>query len=405
MRKLSVIALLLALVMIFAGCNLIQVNEERDMQRVVMKVGDESVLKKDYVDTFVSTLYQYNVTKEQLSDSEVFEQLQEMVLTKLETNKILDIKAKEMGCYDFTQEELDEIDSTVEETFSYYRGIAKSTILAKEENKDKTEEELEDQIEEEYQKMIGNMKVDKEAYTEQVKGQKAALKLYDKITQIEPITESELQSEYNRKIGEQRIGFQEGTLNFESIYVNGDTIYYNPAGMRKARHILIAIPEDMRSKISNLKQNGDTEEADKIMKEELAKIEGKANDVYKQLEEGKDFNELVKEFGEDPGMKEDNFYVMKENSTSFDPKFVEGLFSIKKKGEYTKPVASDFGYHIILYADDLQEGDVPFEDVKAILEDELTTTKKEAMYADQLAAWKEEMKIKVYKSNLKYSFN
>lgn len=408
MRKLSVIALLLALAMIFAGCNLIQVNEERDMQRVVIKVGDETILKQEYVDAYNGIVYQYQVSEDDLKDADTASRVQEFAIEQVITEKIIDIKAREMGCYDFTQEELDEINATVDDTLVYYKNIAQNRVQGLEENKDKTEEELKDLVEKDYVALLESIKFDEQAYRDSVSKQKAGSKLYDKVTDIGALTESELQSEYDKKVVEQRTGEQEGTLDFERMYINGDTIYYNPAGMRKTRHILIALPDDVRSKISDLKRSEnaeDTEEADKLLKEELSKIEEKANDVFKQIGEGKDFDELIAEFGEDPGMQEDNVYVIKEDTTSFAPEFVEGLFSLKNKGEYTKPVGTEFGYHIILYVDDIQEGEVPFEDVKETIENELTTAKKETMYSDQMATWKEEIKTKVYKSKLKYTID
>jgi peptidyl-prolyl cis-trans isomerase C len=402
MKKLSVIAILLALVVVFAGCNIIQVNQERDMERVVIKVGDEVILKQDYVDSYNAIAYQSRLTKEQLKDVEVANKIQEYAIDQVINDKIVDIKAHDLGCYEFTQEELDEMDKTVNEMLEYYRNMAKNRVEGLEENKDKTEEELQDLIDKDYNALLENIKFDEQDYKDRLTKQKAAKKLYDEVTKIEPITEGEIQSEYDKRVVEQRTGFQEGNLDFERMYINGDTIYYNPAGMRKARHILLSIPDDMRSKIANLKEDN-VEEADKVLKEELAKIEDKANDVYSKLEEGADFNELVKEFGEDPGMKEDNVYVMKEDSQSFAPEFVKELFSLKKKGEYTKPVASDFGYHIILYVDDLKEGTVALEDVKEKIEDELTTSKKETMYEEQMNTWKEQIKTKVYKSKLKYT--
>ncbi len=76
--------------------------------------------------------------------------------------------------------------------------------------------------------------------------------------------------------------------------------------------------------------------------EEAKKI---AEEVIEKLDKGEDFDKLIPDYNEDPGMSSGQFYL-------FGPgEMVEEFETASKElkvGEYTKtPVKSDFGYHVI----------------------------------------------------------
>lgn len=94
----------------------------------------------------------------------------------------------------------------------------------------------------------------------------------------------------------------------------------------RAKHLLVAFGEN-------------DDEAAK--KEKL----DKANELCERIENGEDFDALIKEYGEDPGMTVYNggyYFTVGEMVKPFE----DAAFSLKE-GEYSKPVQSDFGYHII----------------------------------------------------------
>ncbi len=77
----------------------------------------------------------------------------------------------------------------------------------------------------------------------------------------------------------------------------------------------------------------------------LVEDEKLANDIYKKLSDGADFDELVGEYNQDPGMEQnpDGYvfgrgYMVKE--------FEDASYALKID-EISKPVKSQFGYHII----------------------------------------------------------
>ena len=404
MRKISTTAFLLAIIMIFAGCNLIELNDERDMLRAVIKVDGQEILKQEYVDTYYSLLqqgvYYQGYSVEQLTTGDYAEDFLESVKNTLINQKILEIKAKEYGCYDFTQDELDDIQSQYDELIDSYRQSAKSTIAADEKNADLTQDELDVLIENSLNSTLSELGFDEEAYMNYIKDQTAIDKLKKIITETEDPTESEIQAAYVTKVSDQQSAFEDPS-QYESALSSGSTIYYNLPDVRNARHILIALPDESQTQISELRSAGDDDAADALLKDELAKIKDEADMVYGLATEDGDFDELIAEYGQDPGMGEDNYYTVINPSTSYVEEFASGLFSLKSIGDFTQPISSDFGYHIILYAGDVPEGAVALEDVKDGIVDELLAVEKNELYATQMEAWNEEMKVKIYNQEYK----
>lgn len=98
-------------------------------------------------------------------------------------------------------------------------------------------------------------------------------------------------------------------------------------GTYRAKHILIAADENTLSA------------------EEYADKEKLANEVYEKAIAGEDFDALIKEYGEDPGMESNpDGYTFGEGKMVTE--FYEGTAALEE-GEISKPVKSQFGFHII----------------------------------------------------------
>lgn len=108
-------------------------------------------------------------------------------------------------------------------------------------------------------------------------------------------------------------------------------------------HIMVMLPSD----ISN-----------EVKKEKEAKI----REVYKKLQSGADFNEMVKEFSEDPGTR-DTGGVLQWISTGRTVREYEDVaFSLKNPGDLSEPFVTPYGWHIVKL---VERRDVkPFEEMR-----------------------------------------
>lgn len=73
----------------------------------------------------------------------------------------------------------------------------------------------------------------------------------------------------------------------------------------------------------------------------------KANNIYEQLQAGADFEALVKTHSEDRFSVNNNGLLQPISSGKVDPAFEEAAFGLKKVGDISPPIQTDFGYHIL----------------------------------------------------------
>ena len=94
----------------------------------------------------------------------------------------------------------------------------------------------------------------------------------------------------------------------------------------------------------------DTTTGESYSEEEIAAKRAQAEDILAQLQAAEDlealFNELVEEYGEDPGRATESGYLVNPQ-TSFVPEFLDATFALQP-GELSGIVESDYGYHILL---------------------------------------------------------
>lgn len=105
----------------------------------------------------------------------------------------------------------------------------------------------------------------------------------------------------------------------------------------------------------------------------VAKGEGakeKAELLLSELKGGKDFAELAKEKSEDPGSAAKGGDLGTFGRGRMVKPFEDAAFSLKT-GELSEVVETQFGFHILKVTEHTMASVKPFEDVKAVIEDEI----------------------------------
>ena len=121
-------------------------------------------------------------------------------------------------------------------------------------------------------------------------------------------------------------------------------------------------------------------------------IDADADDILAQLANGADWDTLMAEKTQDPGMQSgktsETGYAVCENMSGFDSAFVNAAMALEKVGDYSDKVASDlYGYYIIRYEGDVEEGPVDLADVQETIHDELLESKQNETYDAAVAQW------------------
>lgn len=126
----------------------------------------------------------------------------------------------------------------------------------------------------------------------------------------------------------------------------------------------------------------------------LVDDEQKANDIYDEINEGLDFKEAAKKYSKDPS-------AASGGSLGTFPKgvmvkeFQDGLDSLEV-GEISKPVKSQFGYHLIKLEDVNSAEDKPFEEVRDQVYQTYLMVKRQEKYLEKLNEISKDVEVKKY---------
>lgn len=184
------------------------------------------------------------------------------------------------------------------------------------------------------------------------------------------VSEADMRAKYEENLEEQTKAFDETPADFETAQntydVNGGfPPVYVPTDYIRVKHILV--------------DDFDT-----------------ANDLVAQINAGSDFDELMAQYGKDPGMQREptmSYGYLVCESTGFVQSFKDAAFALQNVGDISAPTESMHGYHIIRLEKVLKAGAIPFEEVKdAYMAQMLTDARNEAL-ADAIAKWRSEANI------------
>jgi len=129
----------------------------------------------------------------------------------------------------------------------------------------------------------------------------------------------------------------------------------------------------------------------------LVKTKAKADDIYNQLKAGGDFSALAKKYSEDTGSKANGGKLTISKGQTVAP-FDQTAFLLKTN-EISKPVKTEFGYHVIQPLGEVKPAKVtPLKDVRDSIRQQLAQTKKN----EAMTKWVEDLK-KDYKDKISYA--
>mgnify|MGYP000159070042 CR=1 FL=1 len=129
----------------------------------------------------------------------------------------------------------------------------------------------------------------------------------------------------------------------------------------------------------------------------LVKTRAKADEMLRQLAAGADFGELAKKNSEDTGSKANGGKLTISKGQTVAP-FDKAAFGLKRN-EISKPVKTEFGFHIIQALGEVKPAKVtPLKEVKDSIRQQLLQTKKN----EAMTKWVNELK-KDYKDKISYA--
>jgi len=433
MQKKSVLALLLAVMMILSGCALVSKDEKKDNARVIIDVNGETVTKQvvaSYVQNQISQNEYYNQLFSSYYGYSAMYPTDEATVTtqvidSLKQNLVLKQKAFALGMDQLTDEEKTHAEEHAKEYYDSFIHSVASTYLP---NSGLEGDELTAAAE----KYVADNDIKtadgRSTYDDFLKSaleDEAVEKLEADIVKDVTVSEDEIKADFDAKVEDAKAAMEADPDAYGKNVMNGTTVYYAPAGYRMVKHILVAV-SDEDSKAADEAQTALTEAQDALTNAAedadkdalqaavdaaqaaydeakaagMANAKAKADEVYaKATAEGADFDALISEYSADH-MPETG-YAIREGFASFVEPFVTGAMALQNVGDVSEPVESTYGYHIIKYVSDVQEGPVDLETVRESIYNSLLSTKKNDLTESTIQQWESEAKISTFEDRLK----
>ena len=229
-------------------------------------------------------------------------------------------------------------------------------------------------------------------------------------------TEEEILAAYNDTVNEEMeyIGNDAGMYEMYQNYY-GYTFHYIPEGYRGVTHILLKVDQELLDNWTNLsarleesheetESTGESEEpaeTEEPVTEEMVEAARQAildsqketlDAINAKLESGVSFEDLIAEYGTDPGMQDENNlkngYSIHPDSIIYDADFTQAAAALEKVGDISDPVISQFGIHILYYLRDIPAGPLDMSDEeKESLRTEIESERISLAFSEYYDQW------------------
>ena len=222
---------------------------------------------------------------------------------------------------------------------------------------------------------------------------------------VPSVSEEEVRAWYDEQVAAQK---EEYAADPVAYYT--DSQYYSyygevqplvaPEGLFYVKHILIMNDEASEDETSEDEMSSSSSATFRDSK-------ALAETVLEKVQAGEDFDQLIEDYGEDPGMNtEPNKslgYLIGEGFDSvYDQAFYDAAMQLKKEGDTSGIVEGSYGYHIIRRYGDVSTEPLAFEEVEEEILNYLNTQKQDEAYQETLKAWREEVPVTLYEKRVSY---
>ena len=442
-------ALVLALMLALTGCSLIEIDEEMDNSETVALVNGEKITKGEVADTYAyyqnyySTMYSYYYGNSDISN--IRDDIKDEVLEAYIERTLIAQKAAELGLDQLSDEDTAAIRAEAESQLEEYIEDYSSSVNTEGMDEDAAREAVLAYLEQNGLTLDVLIENGTESFISD--------RVHDSIVADVTVDDAEIESAYNDEVSSDESSFASSTYLYEMYRANGSTVYWNPEGYRTVKHILLKMSDEqsdeyaaltnqlseVEASIADLEsqtkadavqeavdataepdvtaepdateepqtleeltaRKAELETAIEAKKEEIiASFSEKTDAIYADLESGKSFDDVMAEYGEDPGMQSEpgmtSGYYVAEQSTYWESVFTEAALALEKIGDVSQPVLGKNGVHIIYYNSDVTPGAVALDDVREELSASVLETKQQEVYSAQYQKWYDAANVKKY---------
>ena len=369
MSKKSLLALLMAAVMLLSGCSLVMKDRNVDNLLTIIDVNGTKVNKQLFLNT-----YEYNLYVEQyyasmlaafggdgsVDTDAVLSSTIDTIVSSLVTTQ----KSKELGFDQLTAEDEAQVQADAQASYAEELDYVKEYYFA---DTTLSGEELDAAIAEQ----AAASGITLELMVESTRNTLISNRLRASVTDLVVVTDADLQSELDSLIAEEKAAYENNLAAYgQAVNSSTATIYYTPAGYRTVKVIEIAKP---------------TEEG----AEDTAKAEIEA--LSARLTVGEAFDTLSDAIATK---------AVCASSTDVDSAVVSAAMALTGEAPVSGIVETAKGYALVQYVGDVAEKSVALDEVRDEIYADVLTQMQNDAYNAALNEWIAAANVKIYTENL-----
>lgn len=390
--------------------------------KVIATVNGVNVVALDANQLYSAMLQQYAMygfdTKKIEFQKNIYNSAKESAIQK----SVILQKATELGLDKLTDEEKKALEDKANST---YEELLKA-LTAQLGLKDTSTAEEKAKITADAEKKLVEFKYTKDKILENEILNKTLKNVEAYLSKYIVVSEEEVKSKYDELVANDKAKFETNIQAFETNNSRGVKTWFVPEGFKGIKHILLSVDEPLLSKVKELSAkleessnthnqeaqatNAPTEEPketsapvtqadlDAANKAVLDSVKTKTDEIYKKFKEGTKFDDLVVEYGTDPGMKQEPYktkgYLVNKDSVVYDPAFTNAAAELQSIGSISQPIIGMYGVHILYYDSDIKSGAAELNDEnKTFIENQLLNEKKTKAVTSGIDEWKKSYEI------------
>lgn len=321
-----------------------------------------SVKLETAMEEYLATIAMYE--EFDMDPYEFIDDLKESVLYNLAEQAVLEMKAKELGVYESTPEELAAAEEEAlywyEDNLAYYMGMIDDGSLSDEDLRAAAEELM---IEEgaSYENLLEST-----LYSLWLD------RLYEAITAEVTVSEETLQTAYETGVSDAMQMYSDAPELFEYDYFYG-LVYYRPAGFREVEFMELAYSD---------------EEYDLPDDEKLARLTERCAESIARTQNCESLLDAM----DNTECRDFGTLAVSKDSTLMPEVFTKAAMALAE-GETSAPIPSDSGAWIIRCIRNIEPGEVPYEEIHDMLAETLLGSAKSEFYYQQVQDWMDEANV------------
>ncbi len=442
MKKVKIVALVLAFALMLSGCSLFRVDEELVKAQTVAWVNGTAITRQQVEiatqssQSFLYEMYYYGFEEEDLKEDEdtkkwYLEYLNSS-LDMLVENELLRQKAPELGISlseEEKQEKREEVNAEFELIKEQIRSEVETELGVADTGEDTgaegeqpaespaptqsaeaespapavDEAAIEAEVEKRYQEYITESDFSPDKYYDMLCGQLLTEKVAEYVKGLAAVSDEEVKKWYDDTIALQQKEMDEDPTVFASNMNSNLICTYVPEDTIAVKQVLIKFKDQDVAEVAKQLYSTDKAQAMKLLEAQIEVLNPQMLEIKTKLEAGEDIDKLIKDFGEDEGMTTGAAatigYLVGESTTTYLEEFKNAAMALKE-GQVSAPVATYYGLHVLKNIKTYKKGVIPFDGLKDSIKTALLPGNQQKKYEETIEQWKSEADIKYDRARL-----